>query len=100
MVRQNPRDSDGRFSAYLDDLASVIGPVSRVGPMRDYCTGLLLAGLAAVLMTHRPNAGVSDEITFKTKLQVALKLFQQLSYRGPARQRIASLVEHGLARVG
>ena len=33
-----------RFSAYLDALASVIGRVSRVGPMRDYCTGLLLPG--------------------------------------------------------
>ena len=33
-----------RFSAYLDELASVIGRVSRVGPMRDYCTGLLLPG--------------------------------------------------------
>ena len=33
-----------RFAAYLDELASVIGRVSRVGPMRDYCTGLLLPG--------------------------------------------------------
>ncbi len=31
-----------RFSAYLDALASVIGPANRVGPLRDYCTGLLL----------------------------------------------------------
>ena len=37
--------SDGsaeRFEAYLDDLTSVIGHAARVGPMRDYCTGLLL----------------------------------------------------------
>ena len=33
-----------RFSSYLDELASVMGRVSRVGPMRDYCTGLLLPG--------------------------------------------------------
>ena len=37
-------DSDARFSTYLDGLASVMGRVSRVGPMRDYCTGLLLPG--------------------------------------------------------
>ena len=31
-----------RFTAYLGELASVIGHVDRVGPLRDYCTGLLL----------------------------------------------------------
>jgi hypothetical protein len=35
-------DGDARFSTYLNGLASVMGRVSRVGPMRDYCTGLLL----------------------------------------------------------
>ena len=44
MGRQQPRDGEERFSAYLDELASVMGRVSRVGPMRDYCTGLLLPG--------------------------------------------------------
>lgn len=36
--------SDERLGVYLDGLASVIGRVSRKGPLRDYCTGLLLAG--------------------------------------------------------
>ena len=36
------RDSAGRFASYLDGLAKVIGHAARVGPMRDYCTGLLL----------------------------------------------------------
>ena len=31
-----------RFSTYLDALASVIGPANRAGPLRDYCTGLLM----------------------------------------------------------
>lgn len=31
-----------RFSAYLAALASVIGPTNRAGPLRDYCTGLLM----------------------------------------------------------
>jgi SRSO17 transposase len=44
MGRQQARDGEERFSAYLDGLASVMGRVSRVGPMRDYCTGLLLPG--------------------------------------------------------
>ena len=31
-----------RFSTYLGALASVIGQANRAGPLRDYCTGLLL----------------------------------------------------------
>ena len=42
MDRQQLRDSEARFSAYLDGLVSVVGRASRVGPLRDYCTGLLL----------------------------------------------------------
>lgn len=42
MDRQRSDASARRFSAYLDELASVIGHAARVGPMRDYCTGLLL----------------------------------------------------------
>ena len=38
-VCDEPRD---RFSAYMAELASVIGHVDRAGPLRDYCTGLLL----------------------------------------------------------
>ena len=34
--------SAGRLANYLDALSDVIGHAARVGPMRDYCTGLLL----------------------------------------------------------
>ena len=43
MDSQQSDASSERFSAYLDELASVIGHAARVGPMRDYCTGLLLS---------------------------------------------------------
>jgi SRSO17 transposase len=33
-----------RFSAYVDELVSVIGHKDRSGPLRDYCTGLLMPG--------------------------------------------------------
>src|SRR6202035_5483148 len=36
--------SERRFSAYLEGLAGVIGHVDRIGPLRDYCTGLILPG--------------------------------------------------------
>ena len=43
MDRQRSDESSQRFSAYLDEFASVLGHAARVGPMRDYCTGLLLS---------------------------------------------------------
>ena len=38
------RESEGRFSAYVDSLASVLGHADRTGPLLDYCTGLLMPG--------------------------------------------------------
>jgi SRSO17 transposase len=37
-------DSEARFAAYVNGLASVIGHADRGGPLRDYCTGLMLPG--------------------------------------------------------
>jgi SRSO17 transposase len=34
--------SEVRFVAYVEGLASVIGHKDRIGPLRDYCTGLML----------------------------------------------------------
>src|ERR1700754_2757974 len=36
--------SEGRFSAYVETLARVMGHAGRIGPLRDYCTGLILPG--------------------------------------------------------
>src|ERR1700730_9897256 len=43
----NLKDGDGsglRFAAYVEGLASVIGHADRIGPLRDYCIGLILPG--------------------------------------------------------
>lgn len=45
MASKQARTSDARLCKYLDQLASVIGRVSREGPLRDYCTGLLLPSM-------------------------------------------------------
>jgi hypothetical protein len=37
-------DSESRFARYVEGLASVIGHADRTGPLRDYCTGLMLPG--------------------------------------------------------
>ena len=36
--------SETRFASYVAGLGSVIGHAERVGPLRDYCTGLMLPG--------------------------------------------------------
>ncbi|WP_446719530.1 IS701 family transposase, partial [Inquilinus sp. OTU3971] len=35
-------DSEGRFAAYVAALSGAIGHADRVGPLRDYCLGLLM----------------------------------------------------------
>jgi SRSO17 transposase len=35
-------DSESRFAAYVEGLASVIGHADRQGPLRDYCVGLVM----------------------------------------------------------
>ena len=42
MDRRRRGTSETRFSAYVDDLVSVIGHADRERPLRDYCTGLLM----------------------------------------------------------
>jgi hypothetical protein len=34
--------SEVRLAAYVDELSSVIGLADRVGPLRDYCVGLMV----------------------------------------------------------
>ena len=38
------RASEARFVEYIESLAQVLGYVDRAGPLKDYCTGLLLPG--------------------------------------------------------
>src|SRR5215217_4997486 len=36
--------AEARFAAYVEGLSSVLGHADRTGPLRDYCTGLILPG--------------------------------------------------------
>jgi len=36
------RESEGRFTTYVESLADVLGHLDRVGPLMDYCAGLLM----------------------------------------------------------
>ena len=63
MGRRQTDGSEARFEAYVDGLASVIGHADREGPLRDYCTGLILPGerksvepMAAITAPERVSA--------------------------------------------
>jgi SRSO17 transposase len=56
-------ENEARFSAYVEALAGVIGHTNRVGPLTDYCIGLILPGerksvepMAAVIAPTRASA--------------------------------------------
>src|SRR5207249_9696840 len=42
MRLQAAEDTESRFGAYVEGLTSVIGHADREGPLRDYCTGLMM----------------------------------------------------------
>src|SRR5579863_9819458 len=63
MNHRRTDDSESRFAGYVDGLASVIGHKDREGPLRDYCTGLLMPcerksvePMAAITAPHRTAA--------------------------------------------
>src|SRR5260370_12965344 len=44
MDQDSGRNTETRFAAYVEGLSSVLGHADRIGPLRDYCTGLILPG--------------------------------------------------------
>src|SRR6187549_243908 len=42
MAKVSGRSSKARFAAYVEKLTGLIGHADRAGPLRDYCTGLLM----------------------------------------------------------
>jgi SRSO17 transposase len=44
MNRKSEDRAEVRFAAYVAGLAGVLGHADRMGPLRDYCTGLILPG--------------------------------------------------------
>src|SRR5580692_2602998 len=44
MDRRDGEKAEARFAAYVEGLSSVLGHADRIGPLRDYCTGLILPG--------------------------------------------------------
>jgi len=57
MKLRNHEESEKRFEKYVGGLAGVIGHADRVGPLHDYCTGLVLPGERKSV---EPIAGKTD----------------------------------------
>src|ERR1700674_4236251 len=63
MGRLGREDIESRFASYVEGLVEVIGHADRAGPLRDYCTGLVMPGerksvepMAAMTAPHRTAA--------------------------------------------
>src|SRR5438270_1686524 len=71
MVLVNAVGSEARFAAYVESLASVIGHKDRIGPLRDYCMGLMMPcerksvePMAAVTAPSRTAAQIKSLLHF------------------------------------
>jgi SRSO17 transposase len=120
MGLQRSRDGGGkRFSAYVDGLASVIGHVDREGPLRDYCTGLVMPGarksvepMAAVTAPARVSAqhqsllhfvGVAEWSDEKVLARVRETVLPTIESHGPIAAWIiddTAFPKHGKHSVG
>src|ERR1700726_4230091 len=63
MVLRGAKRIESRFASYVEGLVEVIGHADRAGPLRDYCTGLVMPGerksvepRAAMTAPHRTAA--------------------------------------------
>ncbi len=63
MGRGHANNSESRFLGYVQGIASIIGHADRVGPLHDYCLGLMVARgrksvepMAAHIAPHRTSA--------------------------------------------
>src|SRR3981081_3859998 len=69
--------SAGRFSSYVEGLASVIGHADRVNPLRDYCSGLMLPGARKSV---EPMAAVTAPARTASQHQSLLHFVGQASW--------------------
>src|SRR5947209_5553021 len=99
MGRGRANASESRFLGYVQGLASVIGHADRVGPLHDYCLGLMVARgrksvepMAAHIAPHRTSAQHQSMLHFigtarwsdeKVLAKVREMVLPQIELHGP-----------------
>ena len=66
-------ESEARFAAYVESLASVLGNVDRVALLNDYCTGLLMPG-EKVYSTSGASGDAGDALACSTFSSISRSL--------------------------
>ena len=77
MPKRSGESSQARFVAYVEQLVSVIGHADRAGPLRDYCTGLLMP---AERKSVEPMAAMTAPTRVAAQHQVLLHFVAQASW--------------------
>ena len=89
---------DGRFSSYVESLASVIGHADRVSPLRDYCTGLMMP---CARKSVEPLAAVTAPARTAAQHQSLLHFVGQASWSDErVLAKVCELVRPALERAG
>lgn len=92
------RESETVFSAYVDQLVTVIGHADRVDPLRDYCLGLLMP---LDRKSVEPMAAVTAPARVAAKHQSLLHFVGQATWSDEAlmakvREQVLTVIErHG-----
>ncbi len=113
------RESEARFAVYADSLAGVLGHADHVGPLMDYCTGLLMPGerksvepIAAIVAPARAAAehqslfhfvgqsAWSDEAMLAKVRELIAPAFETQGGRRSLDRRRHGISEEGLALGG
>lgn len=90
--------SAGRFSSYVESLASVIGHADRVNPLRDYCTGLMMP---CTRKSVEPLAAVTAPARTAAQHQSLLHFVGQASWSDErVLAKVWELVRPALERAG
>jgi hypothetical protein len=97
MSLQGSDGSDGRFSSYVEGLASVIGHADRVNPLRDYCTGLMMP---CARKSVEPMAAVTAPARTAAQHQSLLHFVGQASDRARWPDRGVDHQRHRLSEEG
>ncbi len=79
--------SEARFAAYVEGLASVIGHADRTGPLRDYCTGLMLPGERKSVEPMAARTAPARTAAQHQSLQASIQLAYTISIAGNSASR-------------